>query len=197
MFYPFVIQTILSFYEGNYIFVAINKEWKNIYILLFKKTETRIGYCSPQQIEYAIAIGYMLSNETIKSAAKFGNLDVLKYFFDKTKYELYRYASEYAALGGHLEVLKWLHANNCLWDAWTCEHAARGGYLEVLKWLRINDYSWDTWTCSNAAKSGHLNVLKWARENGCPWDEDTCAMAAQGGHLEIVKWARENGCPSQ
>ena len=33
MFYPFVIQTVLSFYEGNYLFMAINKEWKNLMLI--------------------------------------------------------------------------------------------------------------------------------------------------------------------
>ena len=53
-----------------------------------------------------------------------------------------------------------------------CALAARGGHLEVLKWLRAQDCPWDEWTFASAAWDGHLEVLKWMREHGCPWEED-------------------------
>jgi hypothetical protein len=43
---------------------------------------------------------------------------------------------DYAAEGGHLELVKWLHANRsegCTAEA-ACE-AARNGHVDVLKWL--------------------------------------------------------------
>ena len=138
--YPFAIQTILSFCEGNYLFVAINREWKNIYILLFKKTETRIGSCSPQQIECAVKAGYVLSYKSMGLAAKLGNF----------------------------EVMKWLHKNDCSWHEWTCAWAAKGGYFEILKWARENGCPWNTFTCSNAASRGYFDILKWAHKEGCP-----------------------------
>jgi hypothetical protein len=45
-----------------------------------------------------------------------------------------------------------------------------GGHLEVLQWLRANECPWDEGTCRWAAKCGKLEVLQWARANGCPWD---------------------------
>jgi len=152
MFYPFTIQTILSFCEGNYLFVTINKEWKDIYILLFKKTKTRIGCCLPQQIEYAIQAGYRLSRKTIMSAAKLGNLNILKYFINEDKYILYENV---------------------------CSNAALSGQFEVLKWARENSCPWNTQTCTNAARSGNIELFKWARKNNCPWDVCTCAYAAK------------------
>jgi hypothetical protein len=50
--------------------------------------------------------------------------------------------------------------------------AALGGHLEVLKWARENGCPWDELTCAWAAKSGHIEVLKWARANGCPDEYD-------------------------
>ena len=32
-------------------------------------------------------------------------------------------------MGGHLEVLQWLHANDCPWNERTCMLAARRGHL--------------------------------------------------------------------
>ena len=88
----------------------------------------------------------------------------------------------YAAEGGHLE------------------DAAEDGNLEVLKWLHANECPWDESVCMNdAAIGGHLEVLKWLRANGCPWSGGgfpTALQAAeQGGHDHIVVWARANGCP--
>ncbi|KAG5180051.1 hypothetical protein JKP88DRAFT_349767 [Tribonema minus] len=100
-----------------------------------------------------------------------------------------------AAIHGHFEVLRWLHANECPWDEGTCCGAATRGDLEVLQWARANGCPWDSGTCSGAARSGNLEMLQWAREHGCLWDEDTCAEAAEQGHLErghqeVLEWAR-------
>ena len=75
------------------------------------------------------------------------------------------------------------------------DSAAEGGHLVVLKWLRANGCPWNEYTCTSAAKGGHLDVLKWARANGCPWDKETCAFAAEGDHLAVLKWARAQRMP--
>ena len=60
----------------------------------------------------------------------------------------------------------------------TCMNAALGGHLEVLKWARQNGCPWNEETCWEAAGQGHLEMLQWARANGCPWDVNTWATAA-------------------
>jgi len=95
---------------------------------------------------------------------------------------------------GHLEYLKWAHANGCPWDTNTCSCAALNGHLEVLQWARENKCPWNEDTCMAAAMNGHLKVLKWSRANGCPWDAKTFLVAAEHGHIHVLKWARENGC---
>ena len=104
-------------------------------------------------------------------------------------------AYSYAAGGGNLEVLEWLHNTGCPWvDEITCA-AATGGHLKVLKWLHNHGCPWDRWTCAYAAGSGHLRMLQWARQHNCPWTWATPAFAAEGGHLAVLQWAREHGCP--
>ena len=49
------------------------------------------------------------------------------------------------------------------WDWRTCAFAAGGGHLEVLKWLHANGCPWDEETCACAAEGDHLAVLLWAR----------------------------------
>jgi hypothetical protein len=77
----------------------------------------------------------------------------------------------------------------------TCAEAALGGHLDILKFLKESNCSWDKDVCSYAALGGHFEILKWARANNCPWNEYTCTNAALKGHIEILKWARENNCP--
>jgi len=35
-------------------------------------------------------------------------------------------------------VLRWAREHDCPWDDGTCEFAAEGGHLEVLQWARAN-----------------------------------------------------------
>ena len=58
-------------------------------------------------------------------------------------------------------MLQWAHENGCPWDEGTCEYAAQGGHLEVLQWARENGCPWDKETCSDAARGGHHEVLQW------------------------------------
>ena len=129
------------------------------------------------------------------ATAGVGDLEALKALRRAENFPWDEMTCDLAARGGHLEVLKWAHENDCPWGVWTCAFAAENGHLEILKWAHENDCPWDEWTCRKGAEGGHLEVLIWARENGCPWDEWTCANAAIRGHLEVLKWARENGCP--
>ena len=145
----------------------------------------------------------------MNAAAMWGHLDALKlwkdkFFARKSKYHscsppVDNETSVFAALGGQLEVLKWLEANGCpLHSKWSnvCSFAALGGHLEVLKYLRGNrGHRWYVQTSAFAAYGGHLEVLKYLHEKGCPWNEDICYRAASGGHLEVLKYAHEQGCP--
>ena len=72
-----------------------------------------------------------------------------------------------------------------LMDAQTSEWAAMRGHLEVLKWLRSEGCPWDEGACLCAAAGGHLEVLKWLRSEGCPWNELLCRMV---GNPIIVHW---------
>ena len=102
-----------------------------------------------------------------------------------------------AALGGHLEVMKWLRAKGCPWDVSTSHAAATGGQLEVLQWMRDQDppCPWNSDVCYYAALGGHLEVLRWARSQDCDWDKDVTWAAARNGNLELLRWARSQGCP--
>jgi len=102
-----------------------------------------------------------------------------------------------AAYRGHLEVLKWLRAQDppCPWNENTCVWAAQCGQLVILQWLREHGCPWDEWTCVSAAYGGHCDLLQWARKEGCPWDVEVCYHATYSGHWHLLQWALQNGCP--
>ena len=133
----------------------------------------------------------------ICDAAGFGgNIEVLEYTVEAryTVNEMLELedACYGAALGGHLEALKFLKCLDppCPWHEVTCWAAAWEGHLDVLKWARDQDppCPWNWETCSRAAIGGHLDVLMWARSQDppCPWGTSTCSSAAWEGHLNVL-----------
>ena len=50
----------------------------------------------------------------------------------------------------------------------TCRFAALCGHLNMLKYAHEEGCPWDKRTCSRAAEEGHKEVLEWAIANGCP-----------------------------
>ena len=76
----------------------------------------------------------------------------------------------------------------------TCLGAAVGGHIECLKYAHENECPWDEKTCCGAAETGHLECLKYAHENGCPWDEDTCDDQERLKQ-DLFEECREKGCP--
>ena len=94
-----------------------------------------------------------------------------------------------AALGGYLELVKWLRAKWCPWGKVTSFMAAHGGHLELVKWLRAKGCPWGKVTSLGAALAGQLEVLQWmrAQDPPCPWDSNVCYFAACQGHLEVLR----------
>jgi len=156
-------------------------------------------------LDTACCVGHKIQNNELHTAIMGGHIECLKVMWVRCNniqvYTNIAYMCMWAANSGHLEVLKWLRAQDppCRWDSSTCPIAARYGHFEILKWLRSQNppCPWDEWTCNEAAEHGHLDILKWARAQDppCPWNSSTCSWAAQCGHLEILKWARAQNPP--
>lgn len=126
-----------------------------------------------------------LSIETTVICAARGYLNLLQLI---PEYDLYgtTYICEYAALGGHLDIIDWARARECRMDENTCAYAARGGHLDVIEHVR-SKYScpWDVFTTAEAARNGHLEILEYAVVNGCPIDKDFCLRY---NHVHIREW---------
>ena len=142
---------------------------------------------------------------TMNNIAKKGDLECLKYLHSPPSGEPCQWNNwtpAYAARGGHLRSLKYLHENGCPWDSTTPALAAKYGQLECLKYAHSpgsgKPCPWDSATTVWAASGGHLECLKYAHSPGsgepCPWDSETTAYAALNGNIQCLKYAHENGC---
>ncbi len=103
---------------------------------------------------------------------------------------------EFAALNGHIEILKWAINKvdkSILNNSIVCAGASLNGHLETLKWLRDHGFELNKFSCSNAAINGHLEILQWIMDNGGEWDNEAYYYAKNNGHLEVLKWIKEKG----
>lgn len=133
-----------------------------------------------------------LGYDVILNAAKYGNLDALKWALDH-RYTKNSEATSVAAKNGHLHILEYLldylgrfktlngNRRYPFYNRWICYNAALGGHLKILKWARDRNFHWDTDVTYVAASKRNAEMLKWLLINGCPWDD------------KIVKFANDNG----
>ncbi|OWZ20658.1 hypothetical protein PHMEG_0004886 [Phytophthora megakarya] len=140
----------------------------------------------------------------IDLSAQYGHLETLKFFHDSESekiQKLWIHAVDpmyYAAKGGQLAVVEWIHANRsekCGADA--MDIAAGYGHLEVVKWLHSNRTEGCTSSAiTSAAARGYLDVelMQWFHANYPDLYKHSRAMyeAARYGQLKVIKWLYEN-----
>lgn len=102
-----------------------------------------------------------------------------------------------AARKGHTHVLKWVKDNTSHWSLYLTDNAASGGHFETLLWLdknASNDVIFGPSTLSTAAEHGHLEIVKWLVTVKKIHIHKSCHFAASGGHIEVLQWLKEKGC---
>ncbi|KAJ3105993.1 hypothetical protein HDU97_007177 [Phlyctochytrium planicorne] len=130
--------------------------------------------------------------DLVFAAAYDGNIDSLQYL-DQLGFQGFTVAAtEIAALGGHLDAVKWiLETKSIVCNKVVMDNAASNGHLEVVKWLQESRTEGCTVTAMDrAAANGHLEVVKWLHYNRS--EGNAKYGAAANGHIEVVKWLHEN-----
>ena len=134
---------------------------------------------------------------TIATAAKKGNMDMVKYCVTN-KCPIDRYACGRAAEIGHFECLKYLREEvKAPWDCITAAWAAQNGHLHILEYLVERKYDeFHELAYLYAAEKGHLDCLKYLRETAkAPWNSQAIFMARVNKHFECVQYLLDNNCP--
>jgi ankyrin repeat protein len=134
---------------------------------------------------------------TIATAAKKGNMDMVKYCVTN-KCPIDRYACGRAAEIGHFECLKYLREEvKAPWDFLPAAWAAKNGHLHILEYLVERKYNkYNVLACKLAAMNGHLDCLKYLHETAkAPWNYKAVRQAHENNHTECLQYLLDNDCP--
>ncbi|CAK4666987.1 hypothetical protein LEN26_016969 [Aphanomyces euteiches] len=172
----------------------------------------RVGYICHNTTDIAAFLGQMdvlvyleaqnlakFSSKSLHWACYQGHLKVVEFLSPRVPVSE-TIAMDAAAMNGHFEIVKFLHANRsegCTTKA--MDQAAARGHLEIVKFLHCKRSEGCTSAAiDKAAANGHLDVVKFlhAHRTECA---TTSAMnlASCHGHLDVVKFLMENrpeGC---
>jgi hypothetical protein len=111
-----------------------------------------------------------------------------------------------AAFYGKLDLLQWLHSNDCPWVlAAVLSNACRNAHMATLQWLATVTEPWSDSTKSemlkSAASCNHLALAKWVKAKGAAWPKnfssnytsETAITSKQSWSVSAVQWALASG----
>ena len=107
-----------------------------------------------------------------------------KQFGNDFQYDAFdsNYSLTYAAINGHLEIVKFLYHNNSFNNIENAfDLVAENGHLEVLKWFfanfTLNQLNISSLAMDLASQNGHLEVVKWLN----------LTLTVYNDHLAVIK----------
>lgn len=132
-FYAFIIQFVLSFCEGEYVVVTINREWRNTYLRLHSSRITVVKFYNIHQLDFFMKCGYIAKSNLLLYFVKIRNL----------------------------QALELIHSYSCKWSPIVTEEAAKLGHLDILNWI-IGKYPCNYWKILEiATETCSENLLTW------------------------------------
>jgi hypothetical protein len=128
-------------------------------------------------------------------AAENGNLCMVQWLAEKGFRCKDPLLTKSAAIGGNVEVLKFLLSLDCPMAEDVCIIAAENGHLELLKWAKLNRIVWqDAMMFPAAAKSIREDLHQWLLELHCPFMEnESFPIAYELMNFNFIKFALANG----
>jgi|SRR5579872_1621463 len=139
----------------------------------------------------------------IKGAAKYNHFDIIKWLIKQTEdTDITDVTSTLilnAAIGGHVELLKWCTENNFVNKdiiAYMCHNNYFCKSMEVVQWLIAEGIKCNIPTeminiCVYAAKYGRLDILKWLQKNNTLDTSTVYAWAVARGHFDVCIWLKD------
>lgn len=150
---------------------------------------------SVEALMHAHTQGWEITDLAFGYAASKGHLVCVQFLHEVCGIFLAEHCMVTAARSGNLALIRYLLEKECPWHPQVCAEFARIGKLDCLIFAREQGCPWDESTCRCAAQNGHRQCLEHAHRHGCLWDVSTCRAAARGGHLSCLEFAHERGCP--
>ena len=132
-------------------------------------------------------------------AAKFGTLEILKWFHLEQNIKFSYDVMEDATENGNLEMMKWVleQQDDFYYDESVFYAATRKGIIENMEWLLENNFPFDNKNFNVAVEYSKLEAIKWLYSKGLRPDNNTFSLASHVGDLEMMKWLYEIECPRE
>jgi hypothetical protein len=96
-----------------------------------------------------------------------------------------------ASKSGNLELVRWVYEKYPELSSAVTTGFASSGSLEGLQWARSLGCKWTESVLEEAGAKGHLEIYEWALLNGCP-NQDNLKNCAKNGNFEIIKFRLRN-----
>ena len=145
-------------------------------------------------LKYLVSIGISPDENTLNSASRKGNIELVKYLIKNYKFKPNEYTLNSAALSGNIGLVKYLIENYKFKpNEYTLNSTALSGNVELVKYL-IENYKFtpDENTLNSAVLSGNVELVKYLIENSNIFpDKNTLNSAVLSGNIELVKYLSE------
>jgi hypothetical protein len=102
-------------------------------------------------------------------------------------------AMDFAAYNGHLVVMQYLHSIGASCTTEAMDHAACNGHLAVVEFLHSIGASCTTEAMDYAACNGHLAVVKFLHSIGASCTAEAIYEASSHGHVAVVRFLKSIG----
>jgi len=182
--------------DDQLFFEQVCKSWKSNNSHSTKSSNIITTYRSDSQILEIVPYLTIYGEEVIvKSLAFKGQLKTLM-ALDNTLHVTNRVVCimDFAARGGHLDIIRWLQYKGIKIDSSTCDGAAWGGHIDIIDTLLkdgIDSRNMTLW----CVIGGQLETLKTLRSYGYTIPHNrhgyTCELACEKGNVEMVKYLIE------
>ena len=134
-------------------------------------------------------LGVIDVNEYLKLAAFAGRQDLIveqkKGDFEDLAYS--------AVLGGHFDLLKWLHQHDHSMHH-VMECASQTGNKEIIEWGLDHNLELSSDCMFRAIKCQGIEMMNWLKDKGCPMDGSCYAAAIKKNDFEKLNWLFQNEC---
>ena len=152
-------------------------------------TAARSGFFD--MLKWAVANGCPLHAKVCEAAARGGHFDILMWLRENGC-DMDITTAATAAETGRKDIIQWaIETQGLAWAKEICDGAALGGHIDLIKWLLEQGCPWDDTVCQKASGGGHLQTLMWCVENGRTMNVSRCLYAASSCGTykkDIVQW---------
>lgn len=129
-----------------------------------------------------------------ETAARNGNLYLLKWLVNEKKETLTLKTADYAAENGYINVLEWLKTQDIICTDISFNLAIENGQNDAIYWIDQKFSSILNYTkgMELACKHGNLEIVKWLHNKKVEATSRAMDLAAGNGHIDIVKFLHIN-----